>query len=100
MSERSQQQAVEKNLRERRKIAKKYKQVFSTPEGRYVLGHMARAARILSPLQMPRADGHYDPLVTAYNDGRRTFMLDILSFMDYEEIDPVKLKQDLTTTAE
>lgn len=62
------------------KLAKSYKECFSTVEGKKVLLDLMKQGRFMQPTFVPN-----DPYTSAYNEGMRRIILRIVSFVETDE---------------
>ncbi len=73
-----------------------YVETFSSPAGLHVLDDVLARAGVLSTSMSATPSGNVDPMVVAYNEGRRALALDILRELEWRDADIVDLSRRLT----
>lgn len=71
----------------KRSLHASYQRLFSGPDGKAVLGHLAKTFHVTRPTFV-----RGDPHMTSYSEGQRSVVLAILKFVNK---DPDKLLQEL-----
>lgn len=83
---RSQAASLLRGLNRQRRIADDYRHVFTQPEGERVLLDLMRRSGVLSVAHV-EADSHS----TAFNDGKRALLLEILRLLRWSEAQLLEL---------
>ena len=76
-----------------------YVETFSTPAGQRVLDDILERGGLLACSMAATRAGAVDPLLLAYNEGRRAMALDILRELEWSDADIVDLSRRLTRRA-